>query len=217
MLYAACMCCVKLSLLCFIRRLAGPAASTRMIWTIWLMGVFFVCHAAGSIIVIVLWCLPVRANWDFDYRYLPNNPHVMCHDLHIWYWVSSGMHVVSDVAVLFLPIKMAWNLRMSRSKRIGVIVMFSLGSVACVCSMIRMGYIVPYVTSVDITCEYLLCDFNNSKLTVSRGLVASGTFRTSRDLFSHHDSVRPRYETALQAVSPWLDHRLCQHVQIFRE
>lgn len=125
MLYAASMWCTKISLLAFIRRLAGPAASKKMIWGIWGIVFFITAHVIVTIVMIITWCMPIRVNWDLQARF---DPEAKCKDLHAFYWASSALHCLSDLVVLALPIKMAWNLQMTTSKKVGIVTMFGLGA-----------------------------------------------------------------------------------------
>lgn len=125
MLYAMSMFCTKISLLCFISRLAGPAASKKMVWSIWGITIFITAHVIVTVVMIITWCMPLRVNWDLQARF---DPGAKCRDLHAFYWASSAIHCMSDLVVLALPIKMAWNLQMTTSKKLGIVAMFSLGA-----------------------------------------------------------------------------------------
>ncbi|PVH98374.1 hypothetical protein DM02DRAFT_468466, partial [Periconia macrospinosa] len=53
--------------------------------------------------------------------------------------VSSGiLNLLSDVLIFVLPQKMIWGLKISRRKRVGVVIIFATGVVGCVCGAFRL-------------------------------------------------------------------------------
>lgn len=71
-------------------------------------------------IVVLLQCMPLRKSWD------PETPG-KCLDLVLFFNVSFGIKLATDLVLFFLPIPMLRSLKISRGKKIGVMFMFSLG------------------------------------------------------------------------------------------
>ncbi|KAF8248838.1 hypothetical protein K440DRAFT_660664, partial [Wilcoxina mikolae CBS 423.85] len=127
-LYSVCMLCVKLSILFFVRRLAGAACSENLSKVIkW----FFVLNVTFSVscwIMYICQCLPVAAGWNLSLRFRPGT---VCKDYTLPFWITSAIHSFSDLALLALPIYLVLGLQMSRRKKSAVIVTFLIGGLAC--------------------------------------------------------------------------------------
>jgi hypothetical protein len=54
---------------------------------------------------------------------------------------------VLDLVVVLLPVPRLLKLNISRSKKIGVIMVFTAGVFVTVCSVMRLGYLIHYGTS----------------------------------------------------------------------
>lgn len=68
-------------------------------------------------------CTPVRAFWDLS---VPKDQK-KCIDTTIFFIVNSTFHVMLDIAILVLPIRKVWPLKMSVQKKVVVSFMFLLG------------------------------------------------------------------------------------------
>lgn len=56
-----------------------------------------------------------------------------------------------DTIVLFLPQRIIWTLNMSRHRKLGVLIVFTLGMAACVASIVRLYVTVLKSTSADLS------------------------------------------------------------------
>lgn len=72
-----------------------------------------------------------------------------CHDLNTIYFGQAGFNIASDLAILVLPIPVVWNLQMKRQKRLAVISIFSIGSIAVLASIIRIYSLWLWATDDD--------------------------------------------------------------------
>lgn len=61
-----------------------------------------------------------------------------CHDLHDIYYVQAGFNILSDIVILLLPMPVLYALPARRTKRIALISIFSIGSIAVLASIIRV-------------------------------------------------------------------------------
>lgn len=68
-------------------------------------------------------CIPFQFNWD---KSIPNG---RCFNVSVFAMSSSVPNIVTDVAVLFLPIRTIVDLKVSVGKRIGLFLIFLTGSV----------------------------------------------------------------------------------------
>lgn len=79
-----------------------------------------------SAIVIFVMCLnlcqPFEANWN------PYIPGAKCLDQQAFYTYASLPNIVTDVAMLILPIPVVWKLHASKKVKLGLVATFLTGS-----------------------------------------------------------------------------------------
>jgi hypothetical protein len=96
-------------------------------------------------------CSPVPSIWEAwkgDY-----GPH-KCLNINMMAFAVASNLIAQDVVVLLLPIPLLAKLNMSWRKRIGVIIMFSLGIFAVLTSSIRLHYLVVMANTTNPTYDY---------------------------------------------------------------
>ncbi len=76
---------------------------------------------AGNFFSFMLQCLPVAKFWDEEVE-------GSCINRNAFYTASAIINVCGDVAVLFLPIPVVWNLHTSRNKKWSLSFLFLLGA-----------------------------------------------------------------------------------------
>lgn len=107
----------------------------------------FIC--AGSLTgiwwAVLFSCNPIDASWDQRVAAAGakciNRPPV--------YITQAAFGSVTDFMLLVLPIPTLIGLQMNRKKKLGLIGLFSVGSVTLVTSIIRLVLLLPTLDSVD--------------------------------------------------------------------
>lgn len=74
----------------------------------------------GIILALNLQCKPHRAIWDIRVQ-------GKCSDIRNIQVGSVILFLVSDIIILLLPQRIIWNLKMKRSKKFGISIIFGLG------------------------------------------------------------------------------------------
>ncbi|EEU38374.1 uncharacterized protein NECHADRAFT_34678 [Fusarium vanettenii 77-13-4] len=107
----------------------------------------------GAIIIVALWglsqsimaftqCIPLKAVWD---------PRVdgwcRAHQTTLWY-INGIINIVSDFAILILPLPVIWKLQLPLSQKILLSGIFGLGLFTIAVSILRMQWLKP---SPDMT------------------------------------------------------------------
>jgi hypothetical protein len=137
----------KASALFFLTRLFPRHANSRW-WnyTLWTTHAMNIAWAVGKILGVVFMCSPVQKGWD------PMRPGHCAPTGRLW---SGGTipSVVIDLLILALPVPKIWSLRISRSRKVGVMFVFILGYCAVIVSLGRMITIMknPDAMNKDIT------------------------------------------------------------------
>ncbi|KAL5593112.1 hypothetical protein FOBRF1_012214 [Fusarium oxysporum] len=97
-------------------------------------------------------CTPIRWNWD---RFGGEDVDFWCMDLNKLQWSINITNIIFDVVVLVLPIPLIWKTKSTFRRKLGIVLMFSLGVVVLVASCLKMRYNVLYGHSNNITWDYM--------------------------------------------------------------
>ncbi|KAJ8109466.1 hypothetical protein ONZ43_g6129 [Nemania bipapillata] len=80
-------------------------------------------------------CIPFAANWDkISY------PNYKCINTSQFYSAQTIIGAVLDFSVLLLPIPFVWNLLLPLRRKIALTFLFSIGTLVCVISLVRLVY-----------------------------------------------------------------------------
>lgn len=133
----------KLCLFFFYYRLS-PAAWYR--YSVW--GTAVIC--AGSLVgiwfAVLFSCNPVAASWE---AHMLADPGTKCVDRPPIYMTQAAFGWATDYLLLILPIPTLIGLQMNSRKKIGLIALFSIGSITLVTSIVRLVLLLPAVRSPD--------------------------------------------------------------------
>ncbi|KAH7050334.1 hypothetical protein B0J12DRAFT_663989 [Macrophomina phaseolina] len=103
----------------------------RTVQAIWACIVFVGAYTFQSVIVGILSCNPPAKYWNPTIR-------GTCINYILYYYVAASLNIATDFAIILLPVPALRNLNVSRTKRIGVLFLFSIGGFGCVVSIIRL-------------------------------------------------------------------------------
>ncbi|KAF2641382.1 hypothetical protein P280DRAFT_399230 [Massarina eburnea CBS 473.64] len=125
---------VKLSLLTLYRKLLEglPAVYKRVWW-----GIIGFCILAwiGSAVSSLTTCNDLKAKFSrgkcMD---TPNEAQRVIFSLYFAY----GLDVVTDIAVMLLPLRLVWNLRLKLGQKVGIVALFASGLICIVFATIRV-------------------------------------------------------------------------------
>ncbi|KAL6849119.1 hypothetical protein ACO1O0_008649 [Amphichorda felina] len=140
------------------------------------------------VITVVIWiivrtfltifqCVPVQANWE-DMETIPG-AHCPINQSHFFFF-SVLVHCVMDLVILALPLFPVTKMRLSWSKKIGVVGLFSSGAVVCVASV--------FVLKESI-------QFNQKKDQSTRGTAQNwlwAAVEVNMAIFSGNNDLTPR-------------------------
>ncbi|KAF1980436.1 hypothetical protein BU23DRAFT_445056 [Bimuria novae-zelandiae CBS 107.79] len=117
----------------------------RAAWiTLWLMLGTLISYSVAS----MFQCRPISYNWD---QSIPGK----CFNFDLLANSSSVPNILTDLIVLVLPIRTVIGLKVSTSRKIGLMLIFLTGSVGIVASVIRTIVFVCTDPLLDITFNYV--------------------------------------------------------------
>ncbi|TIC97767.1 hypothetical protein CH35J_006577 [Colletotrichum higginsianum] len=119
LVYTVLQAAVKLSIVLFLGRIFPSQTFRRIAQGI---EVILLLHGTLFTIPFALQCTPVQSIWD---RTITDR---RCLNLQAVGYSSGGLAMAEDIAILLLPIPHVWQLKISLSRRLAVIALFSVGS-----------------------------------------------------------------------------------------
>lgn len=87
----------------------------------WLLAII-VAQTTAETLVVLFQCTPVHKAWDAT-----GLVEGTCVDMNTFYYANFAVKLASDLALFTMPIPKVVRLRMTVGKRVGLVVMFSLG------------------------------------------------------------------------------------------
>ena len=122
LLYGSAITIIKLSILLFYCRLF-PKESTSRRWRVSVYTIAGVCIAflITGAPATIFQCRPISFAWT-------RKGNGKCYNQLAFLYYAQAFMVATDIFILCLPIPIVWNLRLRKSKKIGVLGIFLLGS-----------------------------------------------------------------------------------------
>ncbi|KAF6818206.1 integral membrane protein [Colletotrichum plurivorum] len=144
-LYCVALITVRMSFLFFYRRIfPSPTLRKVCMWFIVGNGLW----GTASICLNLFNCAPVQGFWDFTIPSKCVPPEV------VWYFVSLTM-VITDFAILILPLPAIRKLNTSPGRKMVLIGCFSVGFLTCLLSLIRLSSLKTAANKTDPNWDYV--------------------------------------------------------------
>ncbi|KAJ3580176.1 hypothetical protein NPX13_g389 [Xylaria arbuscula] len=126
-IYSPSLLCSKLSLLLLFYRLFSGRVYK---WILVTVGLFVIGYSLSAVLVNLLHCIPIEYNWDMTIK-------GHCFDTGIEPVFLAVLNVVTDVAILVLPLPYIWRLHSGLRSKLQLTAIFSFGSFIIVVAIIR--------------------------------------------------------------------------------
>ncbi|KAL1837086.1 hypothetical protein VTJ49DRAFT_4296 [Mycothermus thermophilus] len=141
-LYNPILALVKSSVLIFLGRLFGQKNWIRR-FLLWL-NVINISQMVAVFFAILLQCIPVAFNWD------PTIPGGYCVDRRVLYISTAVFNIVMDILIIGFPLWIFSKLRIPKRTKIGLLIVFTLGFLVTITSIIRLVLLVQGLFMVPI-------------------------------------------------------------------
>ncbi|CAG7989278.1 unnamed protein product [Penicillium nalgiovense] len=128
--WAPSMACVKISIVVFIKRIFSSIRAYTIVSNC-LIG-FIAAWALAALLTNIFQCTPVQYYYDKDLK-----GHCMPGQVQFFQAMGS-IALVEDIIIFCLPIPVFWRLQVNRRQKIGLILVFSLGLLVCIFSLMRL-------------------------------------------------------------------------------
>lgn len=135
-LYNPSLMLTKTSILVFFLSVMSKDADAVFKWCNWLT--LAVVNIAGLALTLltIFQCRPVDAGYEY-----PTPENAKCTDIVTLYLSSAPVNIVTDLALLFLPMPILTGMRLPRKQKIILIITFSFGGFVAVVDVIRIAYL----------------------------------------------------------------------------
>ena len=136
---------VKTSILLFYRRLLGGVRITlqRVIMALLILNIVL---TVAQLLQLLLQCTPTHAVYDPIYQ--SKHPEAcgwgtsrQLSMIRLAYYVLMPSHLLIDVLILLLPMKVVFKLPLPKAQRTAVRALFGLATFACVACAVRLYYV----------------------------------------------------------------------------
>ncbi|KAF2705047.1 hypothetical protein K504DRAFT_506519 [Pleomassaria siparia CBS 279.74] len=142
--YFADLSLLKLSLLFFYLRIF-PASNVKRVIRATIA--FDVTYGITFVIVSIFQCRPIShywTNWDGEHR-------GTCININALGWANAAISISLDVWMLAIPLSQLVHLKLAWKKKVGVAMMFFVGTFVTVVSILRLQSLVTFATSHNPT------------------------------------------------------------------
>jgi hypothetical protein len=130
---------IKISILCFYRRITGTLKDA-FVFSTWGMMAFCIIASTIFVFLIIFACSPVVGFFHlFDLSWRIKNE-VTCLDEGAIIVACAIVGTIQDLFVCLLPILLVWNLKMSKRQKVALCGIFAVGLLTCVCGILRTYY-----------------------------------------------------------------------------
>ncbi|KAJ8116664.1 hypothetical protein OPT61_g1959 [Boeremia exigua] len=149
--YMICTTLIKISILCFYRRITGSVTITFVYW-VWASIIFCAVYGITFIFLIAFTCHPANGFFYlFDLTWRLQNE-VTCRNEGAIIVAVAAISTVQDFIIALLPVFLIWKLQIPRIQKLALCGIFGLGLVTCVCGILRTYYATyVYYYTYDIT------------------------------------------------------------------
>ncbi|KAI1740011.1 hypothetical protein F4680DRAFT_420932 [Xylaria scruposa] len=136
----------QLSILAFYRRVFAKSSSITQKGSI-IMMVIVVLFGIANTLTIIFQCTPVPffwSGWSGETR-------GSCININLFSWIRAAIEIAVDIAILSLPLRDIAQLQLSWTKKTQVLLVFVLGFIITVVSVVRLQSLIQFSKTTNIT------------------------------------------------------------------
>ncbi|KAK8113112.1 hypothetical protein PG984_013638 [Apiospora sp. TS-2023a] len=151
---------LKLSILFFYLRIFPSKGMKRLLWaTI----VFDVLFGISFILVGIFQCTPISENWTA----WKGTGEGHCADQSAIAWANAVISITMDIWMLAIPMSQLKSLNLHWKKKVGVGLMFFVGTFVTIISVVRLSSLIQFRGSSNLTWDYFgVCLYSTVEITI---------------------------------------------------
>ncbi|KAI1069437.1 hypothetical protein LB507_008862 [Fusarium sp. FIESC RH6] len=172
-IYVPCGSLAKVALLIFYLRLS-PQRWFKI--AVYASMVFIIGYTIGLFFALLLACAPMEKNWNVLVE-------GTCVNLPALYFATAAVNIASDILLFFLPLPMVCQLQLPFKQKIGLMGIFTIGSLTVITSIVRMSLLPGMLQSMDLT--WVIAYPSIWIIVESNLIITCATMPTLRKFFKH--------------------------------
>ena len=140
----------KISILAFYLRVFPSSRFTVVVKSV---VAFTAAIGVAFFFALLFQCWPISYSWTRWSGETEGN----CIDLNAGSWVHAALNILLDLLILLLPLPMLLKLQLSYSwrKKMRIFVMFSVGLIVTIVSVLRLRTLIVFANTQNLTWDYL--------------------------------------------------------------
>ena len=119
---------IKASILCLYHRIFFVSRRFRIM--LWAVGIFVLGYSVAQTLTAIFACVPIPALWDPSVK-------GRCLNVDLAATIMAAFNVLTDFAILILPMPMLWQLQIPTQEKLQIMGIFLLGGFVCFASIYR--------------------------------------------------------------------------------
>ncbi|KAI0004029.1 hypothetical protein F4779DRAFT_79595 [Xylariaceae sp. FL0662B] len=109
-------------------------SSKPFVWMCYALLVIIALFGLALFLGSVLACVPVQLAWAPQ----SDRPRGACRDMPLFMFVASLLNTILDLLILAIPIPLFQRLQLPKKQRLALTVLFTIGAVVCISSIMRL-------------------------------------------------------------------------------
>ncbi|ROW06945.1 hypothetical protein VMCG_04161 [Cytospora schulzeri] len=148
-LYLTLLGLTKVSVLFFYLRLFPNPRFRVLCWAVmcWVL-----VSTTTFVTLQIFQCTPLSAIWESWEGNYPVPYH--CFDVNALVYAAAGFSIAQDIVILAIPLPLLLRLNTNWRRKVGIVIMFSLGIFVLITSCIRLRFIVQFAKSTNPAWDY---------------------------------------------------------------
>ncbi|RAK97902.1 uncharacterized protein BO80DRAFT_504364 [Aspergillus ibericus CBS 121593] len=141
-IYVPTLALAKLSLIVLYHRTLRQKRYPR--WILYSLALMIIGYSFALMFAFLFGCHPIQRAWDASVG-------GTCLDQYTLYIATAVLNIISDVALILVPIPTVWRLHMPSIQKVGLLLMFMIGCATLVTGILRLLSLLPFLNSKDPT------------------------------------------------------------------
>ncbi|GKT98067.1 integral membrane protein [Fusarium langsethiae] len=173
-IYVLCGSLAKIALLIFYLRLSPQRWFKIAIYS----SMFFISgYTIGLFFAVMFACNPINKNWDITVT------GGSCVNQPVLYFATAAVNIASDVILFVLPLPMVFKLQLPFKQKIGLMGIFTIGSLTVITSIVRISLLPGMLKSMDLS--WVIAYPSIWIIVESNLIITCATMPTLRKFFKH--------------------------------
>ncbi|KAJ5085928.1 hypothetical protein N7532_010699 [Penicillium argentinense] len=116
-------------------------------WTLHIISAVVCGYSIAIVFALIFACHPIAKGWDASIT------GGSCVDRNGLYIATAVTNIVTDIALIIVPVPLVLSLQMPKIQKLGLLFMFVVGCATLITSILRLTTLIPFLKATDVTYE----------------------------------------------------------------